>query len=70
MVREAAKKVLILMDGPLRGGWGLRAGPLRKKELFWNLFIPTFVPTAIKLEWGGGGGFGLMGRAIRGEGFF
>ena len=31
--REAAKKVLILVDSPLRGG-GVRGCPLRKKEPF------------------------------------
>ena len=33
-VREAAKKGPPLMTRPLRGGGGLRAWPLRKKELF------------------------------------
>ena len=29
LLSEAAKKVLLLIAGPLRGGWG--AGPLKKK---------------------------------------
>ena len=35
-VREAAKKKKVppLVAGPLRGGGGVKAGPLRKKELF------------------------------------
>ena len=39
-IREALKKVLLLI-----------AGPLSKKYLFWNLFLQrSNVPTAIKLE--------------------
>ena len=39
-IREAAKKkkVHFLVAGPLRGG-GVKAGPLRKKELFLKLFF-------------------------------
>jgi len=34
MVREAAKKVLFLVAGPLRGGGGYTGVPLRKKNFF------------------------------------
>ena len=38
-LREAAKKIIPpLMAGPLRGGWVVKAGPVRKKELFLKLF--------------------------------
>jgi len=43
-VREAEKKVLLLMGGPLRGGRVVKAGPLRKKELFMNFYF-YFVTT-------------------------
>ena len=33
-LREPQKKVPPLMAGPLRWGGGVKAGPLRKKELF------------------------------------
>ena len=50
------------MAGPLRG-WG--AGPLWKKNFFGNLFFEcSNVPTAIKLEVGGGW-LGLNGPAIK-----
>ena len=53
-VREAPKKVLLLMAGPLRGGGG-RAGPLREKEIFLTFFFQySNISTAIKLETGGG----------------
>ena len=43
------------------------AGPLRKKELFFNLFFQrSKISTAIKLE-GGGGGEALMVRSLRVE---
>ena len=32
LIREAAKKVIFLVIGPLRGGGGLKAGPLKKIE--------------------------------------
>ena len=38
-IREATKKNPPLMVGPLRGGRGVKAGPLRKKELFLKLFF-------------------------------
>ena len=38
LVREAKKKVHPLVAGPLRGG-GVKAGPLRKKELFLKLYF-------------------------------
>ena len=39
-LREAAeKKFPPLMAGPLRDGGGLKAGPLRKKELFLKVFF-------------------------------
>ena len=38
-LREAAKKVIFLVAWPLRGwGKGVRAGSLRKKNLFFNIF--------------------------------
>ena len=56
MLREAAKKDLLLMAGPLRGG-GLKGRAIKEKITFFNPFFPTFrrsnVPTAIKLEGGG-----------------
>ena len=58
--REAAKKVLLLMAGPLRGGGrGVKARPLRKKNFYFY-----FVPTDIKVG-GRGGGEGLNGPAIK-----
>ena len=41
-VREAAKKILLLMAGPLRGGGAKRQGHKEKKKCFWNLFSSTF----------------------------
>ena len=38
LIREAAKKVLFLVARPLREG-GVRARPLRKKELFLYIYI-------------------------------
>jgi len=35
------------MGGPLRGGRVVKAGPLRKKELFMNFYF-YFVTTAMK----------------------
>ena len=55
-LREAAKKVFLLMAGSLRGG----QGSLRKKLLFFQ--------SSIKLE--GEGGLGLNGPAIRRRTFF
>ena len=37
-VREAEKKVIFLVDCPLAGGRGFKGCPLRKKELFSNVF--------------------------------
>ena len=37
-IKEAAKKVPPLMARPLKGGGGVKAGPLRKKEIFLKLF--------------------------------
>ena len=37
---KSQKKVHPLVAGPLRGGGGVKAGPLRKKELFLKLFCP------------------------------
>ena len=42
MSREAAKKNPPLMVGPLRGGGGVKAGPLRKKTFF-ETFLFCFV---------------------------
>ena len=36
---QKKKKVPLLVAGPLRGGGGVKAGPLRKKELFLKLFF-------------------------------
>ena len=47
------------------GGEGLRAGPLRKKEPF---FQRSKISKAMKLE--GGGGLGLNGPAIKRITFF
>ena len=55
------------MAGPLIGGGGLWDGPLRKEELFWNHFFPTF-QTANELE--RGGGLGLNDPAINRRTFF
>ena len=52
-VREAAKKVLLLMAGPLRGGGGKGQGHLGKKSFLERFFKRSNVPTAIKLEGGG-----------------
>ena len=49
------KKVLLLMLGTLRGGKG---PAIKGKKLFLESFLSN-VPTAIKLEGGGGGGLGL-----------
>ena len=39
VIWEAAKKVLFLVARPLRGGRGVRARPLGKKELLFYIFI-------------------------------
>ena len=52
MLREAAKKeVVFLMAVPLRGRGG--GGFARKRDFIWDFFVEK-VPTAIKLEEGGG----------------
>ena len=38
------KKVPPLMARPLRGGGGVKAGPLRKKNLFLKLFFNIILP--------------------------
>ena len=51
--REAAKNLFLI--APLAGE-GVKGRPLRKKERLKKLCFPTAkVPTAIKLEGGGGG---------------
>ena len=44
VIREAAKKVLLLMAGPLRGGGGVKGRQLRKKELFKKLNFFFILP--------------------------
>ena len=63
-LREVAKKVLLLMAGPLRGGWG-KAGPLRKKN-----FFPTFPTFQRPLSSKWGGGLGINCSAIKRRPFF
>ena len=45
-VREAAKKLFLLIAWPLRGGWGRKAGP--KKELF--CCFPKYVDFLFKVN--------------------
>ena len=42
--KGSRKKNPPLMAGPLRGGGGVRAGPLRKKELFLKRFFLILLP--------------------------
>ena len=57
ILREAAKKVLPLMAGPLRGG-EYRAGTLKKKNMY-----QRFNGHQAR----GGGGYALMARPLREE---
>ena len=59
-LREAAKKALLLMAGPLRGGGGVKGRAIKEKKLFFDL---SKISRAIKIE--GGGGLGLNGPAIK-----
>ena len=59
-VREAAKKVLFLGAGPLRGGWGLNGCATKEKRTFFN--VRKKVPKASRP---GGGAKGLSGRATK-----
>ena len=52
-----------------RGGWG-RAGPLRKKGLFFGTFFSNVPKFQRLLSSRGGGGLGLNGRPLREELFF
>ena len=55
------------MAGTLRGGRGVKGRAIKKKITFFRTFFPN-VPTAIKLE--GGGGLGINGPAIKRRTFF
>ena len=56
-VEEAAKKNILLMAGPLRGGEGAKGWAIKgKRSFFETLFLFCCqVPTAIKLGGSGGG---------------
>ena len=68
LVREAAKKVLLLMAGPFRGG-GIKGQAIKEKKLFLEPFsnVPTFQR---QLSSRGEGGLGLNGRPIKRRTFF
>ena len=59
------KKVLLLLAGPLREGWGKEPGHQVKKRTFLGSFYSK-ISTAIKLE-GGGEGLCLNARPLRAE---
>ena len=63
-LREAAKKVLLLVAGPIRGGGGLTGVPLRK---FFFFNVRKKVPMTTKQR---GRAKGLSGRAIKKRTFF
>ena len=55
LVREAAKKVLLLMAGPFRGGGGIKGQAIKEKKTFFGTFFQrSNIPTAIKLKGGRG----------------
>ena len=56
-IREAAIKQVLFLNGSAikEGEEGVKAMPLRNKKKL-NLFSDSEVPTAIKLQGGGGGG--------------
>ena len=67
ILREAAKNIVLLMAGPLRGG-GVLDRAIKEKKI-WSLFFQRSIfSTAIKLE--GGGGLGLNGPDIKRRIFF
>ena len=54
IIREAAKKVLFLVDSPQRGVEGVRGCPLRKKKkfMFFFYFVAVLLTTKPRRGWG------------------
>ena len=65
-LREAAKKVLHLIAGPLKGGGRVKGRAIKEKRTFLGTFS-TNVPKFQRLEGGRGT---LMARPLREELFF
>ena len=42
LLKEAAKKVIFLMAGPLRGGGGVKGRAIKENRTFFEPFFPTF----------------------------
>ena len=66
-LREAAKKIIVLMAVPLRGGPGGKKFAIKKKKtfsgiFFFNLMKKFRMPLSSRV---GGGGEGLNGIAIK-----